>query len=358
MRKYYIDFIRVIAIILLIPFHTARIYDYYPFYIKGDESMLLQLFAVLLSQWRMPILFLVSGVGTYFLLRSRSNRAFLRDRLKRLLIPFIFAVLVIVPPQGYYAALSQGILAPGTSYWEYYPSFFTIDLSHIDGFTGTFTPAHMWFILFLVLFSLLGTGVFRWLQRQKNLLSAFAPSGLLYLLIIPIYATDLALAGTEFNPLYYFTFFLYGAWLVKEPELERMIVKERTRLLILSIISMSAVLLYYGLHLTNGFTMPQAPLLLVQSVTAFSWIFAFIGYAKMYINKEHKWITSLNNKAFTIYILHQTLIVILGYYLHEMSMPMGIKFALISILTLIAIALLYKLVIKRFKLIRLLFGAK
>ncbi|WJV30581.1 acyltransferase family protein [Rossellomorea sp. AcN35-11] len=112
MRKHYIDVIRIVAIMLLIPFHTARIFDYYPFYIKDDESLILQLFAIFLSQWRMPILFLVSGVGTYFILRSRSNRAFIGDRLKRLLIPFIFAVVVIVPPQGYYAALQKGIIPP------------------------------------------------------------------------------------------------------------------------------------------------------------------------------------------------------------------------------------------------------
>ncbi|NMH70724.1 acyltransferase [Bacillus sp. RO3] len=273
----------------------------------------------------MPILFLVSGVGTYFILRSRSNRAFIGDRLKRLLIPFIFAVVVIVPPQGYYAALQKGIIPPTTSYWDYYPTFFTFDLSQIDGFTGTFTPAHMWFILFLVVFSLISISVFRLIQQKESLIASSTSSKFLYLLIVPIFITDIALLGMEFNPFHYFTFFLYGAFLVKETALEHMIVKEtalehmivkeRARLLLLAVVSMSAVLFAYWLHFTNGFAAPRVLFILLQSITTFAWMFTMIGYVKTYLNKENKWITSINKKVFTIYILHQTLIVVIGYFI-------------------------------------------
>lgn len=343
---------------LLIPFHTARMYDYYPFYIKGDESMILQLFAIFLSQWRMPILFLVSGVGTYFILRSRSNRSFIRDRLTRLLIPFIFAVLVIVPPQGYFASLSKGIIPPTTSYWEYYPTFFTFDLSQIDGFTGTFTPAHMWFILFLVVFSLLSIAVFRFIQHKESMVTSSTSSWFLYLLIIPIFVTDIVLLGMEFNPFYYFTFFLYGAYIVKETEIERIVEKERTRLLLLAIVSMSAVLFLYWLHLTNGYTTPLILFTLLQAITTFAWIFAIIGYFKAYMNIKNKWIASVNKKVFTIYILHQTLIVIIGYYLQELSLSIWVEFILINLLTFLSIGLLYYLFIKRFTFVKTLFGAK
>ncbi|NLP49157.1 acyltransferase family protein [Bacillus sp. RO1] len=358
MRKHYIDVIRVLAILLLIPFHSARIYDFYPFYIKDDESMMLQLFAIFLSQWRMPILFLVSGVGTYFILRSRSNRSFISDRLKRLLIPFIFAILVIVPPQGYYASLSKGIIPATTSYWEYYPTFFTFDLSQIDGFTGTFTPAHMWFILFLVLFSFISIAVFRFIQQKKSMVTPSTHSWLLYLLIIPIFITDISLLGMEFNPFYYFTFFLYGAYIVKEPEVERMITIERTRLLVIAIISMGAVLCLYWLHIINGLITPLILFTLLQAITTFTWIFAIIGYFKTYMNKKIEWISALNKMAFTIYILHQTLIVVIGYYLQQTSIWMWTQFILINLLTFFSIGLLYFLFIKRFTFVKILFGAK
>ncbi|MEA3321455.1 MAG: acyltransferase family protein [Bacillota bacterium] len=357
-RKHYIDGIRIVAILLLIPFHTARIYDYYPFYIKDDQSMILQLFAIFLSQWRMPILFLVSGVGTYFILRSRSNRAFIHDRLKRLLIPFIFAVLVIVPPQGYYAALSKGIIPATTSYWEYYPTFFTFDLSQIDGFKGTFTPAHMWFILFLVVFSLISIMVFRFIQKRESMLTSSTPSWFLYVLIIPIFITDIALLGMEFNPFYYFTFFLYGACIVKETELERMMVKERGRLLILALVSMSAVLFLYWLHIKNGVAIPLVIFTLLQSITAFAWIFAMLANFKTYMNKKNKWITSVNMKVFTIYILHQTLIVAIGFYMQKLSISIWSQFILINLLTFISIGLVYFLFIKHFAVVKTLFGAK
>jgi glucan biosynthesis protein C len=105
-----IDLMRILAVLLLIPFHTARIFDTLdPFYVKNNvlSTGLTYIVVIFLEKWHMPILFLLAGASTWFALRARSSGQYILERLKRLMIPFIFGTLVIVPPQMYFALLHR-----------------------------------------------------------------------------------------------------------------------------------------------------------------------------------------------------------------------------------------------------------
>jgi len=123
-RRHDIDWLRVVAVLLLIPFHSAVIFNRYAeWYVTNETpSLALEAFAYFLSQWRMPLLFFVSGVGTVFALGFRKPREYIKERAGRLLVPLAFGMLVIVPPQVYVWRRSD----PGyeLSYWEFYPTFF------------------------------------------------------------------------------------------------------------------------------------------------------------------------------------------------------------------------------------------
>ena len=54
-----------------------------------------------LNPWRLELLFLVWGAATRFMLRKYAAGPLLRARSTRLLIPLVFGMLVIVPPQAY-----------------------------------------------------------------------------------------------------------------------------------------------------------------------------------------------------------------------------------------------------------------
>jgi glucan biosynthesis protein C len=123
-RRHDVDWLRVVAVLLLIPFHSAVIFNRYAeWYVTNEApSLALEAFAYFLSQWRMPLLFFVSGVGTVFALGFRAPQKYIRERAGRLLLPLAFGVLVIVPPQVYLWRRSD----PGyeLSYWGFYPTFF------------------------------------------------------------------------------------------------------------------------------------------------------------------------------------------------------------------------------------------
>jgi fucose 4-O-acetylase-like acetyltransferase len=103
-RKHYIDWLRNLGILLLIPFHTSRIFDVFePNYVKGDVSGMASFFISITSFWYIPLLLMLAGMSSFYAIQSRTTREYLRERVQRILVPFIFGVLLIVPPQGYFA---------------------------------------------------------------------------------------------------------------------------------------------------------------------------------------------------------------------------------------------------------------
>ena len=108
-RQHYIDWLRVLAVLLLFPFHTLRVYNAGElWYVKAAHlSTAVAYLLDFISAWQMQLLFLLAGASTCFALRKRSNRQYVGERLLRLGVPFVFGVLVLVPPQCYYGARSN-----------------------------------------------------------------------------------------------------------------------------------------------------------------------------------------------------------------------------------------------------------
>jgi len=119
-RKYFIDWVRVLAFLLLIFFHCAMPFVKFGWEIKNSEqSMGLSRLIWWLHQWRLPLLFFISGVGTHFSLRKRSVLAFEGERVVRLFIPLLFAMFFTIPFQVYFEWLQLGKISPG--YRNFYP---------------------------------------------------------------------------------------------------------------------------------------------------------------------------------------------------------------------------------------------
>lgn len=148
MRKYYIDNIRIFCILLLIPYHTAMIFNNFgeSRYIHSQNSTLATLFIIGVYPWWMSVLFALAGMSTGYALKKRTPRQYAKERFQKLLIPMVSAIVLLVPVQTYLADKFfhnyQG------SYFDHFPIFFS--LTDWSGYDGHFTPAHTWFILFLL----------------------------------------------------------------------------------------------------------------------------------------------------------------------------------------------------------------
>lgn len=136
-RRYDLDWLRVLGVLLLVPFHVALIFVLDPYtamYIKDVvNSRLLAEATGFVHLWHMPMLFVISGSATYFALGFRSSGQYMRERFRRLFIPLIFGILTFIPFTMY-------IQHSGTlSLQEGYAGFFHIDPEQLDGMNGTFT---------------------------------------------------------------------------------------------------------------------------------------------------------------------------------------------------------------------------
>jgi fucose 4-O-acetylase-like acetyltransferase len=120
---------------------------------SGEDSELLSCFSGIVDPWHMPLLFVLSGAGTWFVLRFRKAGQYARERAGRLLVPLVFETLLIVPPQVYLQRLQEGRFEG--VFFVFYPHFF-------DGIypQGIFTWNHLWFVAYVLVFSLMALPVF------------------------------------------------------------------------------------------------------------------------------------------------------------------------------------------------------
>jgi len=362
-RRYDIDWIRVIAFDTLILYHVGMFFVPWGWHIKNNEIIdWLQWPMLFVNQWRLPILFVVSGMGTAFAFSSKSGPEYIKERLTRLLIPLIVGILVVVPPQVYIERLVQG-KAEG-SFLTFYPDFFQGTYPN-----GNFSWHHLWFLPYLLLMSLLATPLFTYIRKGKSralvylnkLISKYSPS--LYLFVIPLFIVELfleplfpvtnALTNDWYALSRYTILFISGYILMADRESFWISVdKIKTPSLIMGIISFPALLwLWYN-------TQDNILIPLIKTVNMWSWIIAIFGFAALFLNRRSTVISYRNQAVYPFYILHQTFIVIIGYWLMNNPMHYLWKFTIMAIGTYGLSWLIFEFIIRRNFIIGILFGVK
>lgn len=160
-RRHDIDWLRTLAVWLLVPFHTACIYAGWPYLRSEEQSAMTEFIVRFLNVWHMPLLFFLAGVGSWYALRKRNGREFIKERFFRLFVPFIFGTLVIVPFQPYFTNRWEGTVTGG--FFAFYPCFF-------NGLypAGNFSYSHLWFLLYLFIFAMVCIPVFTKVYRKHG----------------------------------------------------------------------------------------------------------------------------------------------------------------------------------------------
>jgi hypothetical protein len=162
-RQYYIDWIRVLAFGLLILYHTGMFFVGWSYHVKNNEIVPgLEPVMRFFNQWRLPLLFFISGVGVSFALKSKTSLSFLLERTRRLFIPLVFGMFVIVPPQIYFERLQLEQYTG--SFGQYYPR--VLELKSYPG--GDFSWHHLWFLIYLFVYCLLCLPLFQFFRTRRG----------------------------------------------------------------------------------------------------------------------------------------------------------------------------------------------
>jgi surface polysaccharide O-acyltransferase-like enzyme len=353
MRKYYIDWIRNLGILFLIVFHTARFFNddatSASFYVKGQENAFSTVLVYATSFWFTPLLFLISGMSAFYVLRRRSTRQFARDRTMRLLVPFVFGCLVIVPPQSYYALrFHEGYAG---NYLEFLWSYFT-DFAGWDPLTGL-SPAHLWFIVFLFVMTVATLPLMRWaiareysptwMRDQRLLFAAFA--GLLVLSFLPAPGGKSLFVSAGY--------FVLGFFIATDDAIIDGVERTRKAYLLIALVGTAAIVIE---ELTVG---RQAGLVATMWHYPVYWavLLAILGFGKRYLDRPSKVIAYLTQASFPIYIVHQTYLVVIAYYVLQVSDHGVVPFVAIALTTLGLSIATYELN-RRYNPVRALFGLR
>ena len=150
-RLYYLDWLRVLAFTAVFFYHCGRFFNAGEWHIKNStNSTVLDSVMSFFELWGMPLIFLISGASIYLALRPHGAVRFLRERVLRLLVPLVFGILILSPPQVYLERLTHGQFEG--SFLEYLPIYFR----DWNSWNGEFDWAgvHLWYLAYLFLFTL------------------------------------------------------------------------------------------------------------------------------------------------------------------------------------------------------------
>ena len=368
MRRHDLDWLRVLVFGLLILYHVGMFFVPWGWHIKNNVIYTWLIYPMLfLNQWRLPILFIISGMGTFYALGKRNGGQFIWERIRRLFIPLAIGMLLIIPPQVYIERLANGQFA-GT-YFEFWPAL---------AFNGIYPEGnmswhHLWFLPYLLLFSILLAPVFIYLRKNPD--ASFlkwirkrvrSPWGI-FIFIIPLYFTESllepffpsthALIGDWFNLVNYGLMFFFGFVLIAvQDEFWKLVTRYRRRFLYAGILTFTVFLSLILLtedsiirHFTEAF---------LKVTNLWLWVLICFGYAATYLNKPSFALSYANESVYPFYILHQTVTICLGYFLMDLSWGLFPKGMILLVGTFGISWLLYEFLIRRIKWIRPLFGLR
>jgi peptidoglycan/LPS O-acetylase OafA/YrhL len=344
------------AILLLFPYHAARVFDHWePFYVKSAEQSLgLSWFISVTGYWFMPLLFFLAGASSRYALRVRTNGEYARERINRLLVPFVFGLLLIVPPQCYFALKHHQRFSG--SYLEALGVFFT-DFGDLSGYYGSFTPAHLWFILYLFVISLL----FLWSRSVWDALSNRAfmtKKWVLLLLFVPLTAAEALPSAGGQNPFSFFLLFVAGYLYGADEKVAEWTagIRFKCLLVLLPYVPLWAALSYFNQG-ADDFAPVSIVLAFMRNFALILTFAVILGYGRKLAHVHGNVLSYMNEAAFPLYILHQTVLVAIGYSVVQTDLPLSVQFVVIALSTFAASLALVE-GIRRWRFTRWMFGMK
>ncbi len=342
-RRYDIDWIRVIAIGLLLIYHVAIGFQSWGAMIgfitskHTWESLWIPM--SMLNVWRIPLLFFVSGMGVYFALRNRNWTELMTERAKRILVPFIFGVFAIVPIHTLIWQLHHQ-MTPGYQY----------------------STGHLWFLGNIFIYVLALSPIFYYLKQHEGgklvkgikwLLSS--PLGLLPVLLI--FASEAWLVNPGIYSLYANTwhgfflgllaFFSGFCFVLTGTSFWQMILKWRWLFVAIAL----------GLFIIRFIIFKQAAPNYLQSIESNFWIFSVFAFGYKYLNHPGKALTYLSQAAYPVYILHMVFLYLGSRYIFQLDLAAPVQFMMVLAFTVIGCFAAYE-VIRRIGFLRPLFGLK
>ncbi len=374
-RRYDIDALRVFAFSLLILYHVGMFYVVdWGWHVKSEyQSFWLQLPMLFTNQWRMPLLFVISGLAMSFVWKKYSPGRLALRRIWRLLLPLLFGMAFIVAPQPYLEALTKGLIEPG--FLDFMARYLTWQ-DFPDGSWGgeeyiTWTWNHLWYLPYVLFYTLLLIPIAMFLDGPgKRIRESFRRLRGVWIIVVPV--LPLMVYGNLVYPVFgnvnhtlvfdwyghamYFTFFLYGFLIGRDAGFWAELSRMRKTLLGVGIVAFGLYLVQVAyLNEDLGPVVDQLRFVVIY-VNRWVWIAVCFAWGHHLLNRPMYWLPYATQAVYPWYILHQTITVVAGYQLSKLALGPVIEPLLLLTITIGGCYVLYEYVIRRVAVLRPLFG--
>ena len=358
-RLHYIDNLRWICILMLFPVHAATVFcaGWYGYYVLSDySSTAAHCFYVSVVTWIMPLLFCIAGMSTKFALQKRTSLVYLKERITKLLVPFLAGMVLICPVIGYYA-LKFHTGYTGSFAGAFVHFFSSIQNIHSrNGIYGDFSVEHLWFILFLFIISVVALVLILLEQKLAGLHLNLKNVNLLILVIlfIPVWLINfVGLEVAEYSFISYFAIFLFGYYLFAMDSVQVQLEKYRV------VLFTAWVILTIGGMWIGGIILGHSELLWGNSIifvlTGWTGVLALMGMGRHLFNITNNFAAYMGEASYPVYIIHQAILVAIAYYVVMLAIPPALQFATIVIFSFLLTFACYE-IIRRIPVVRALFG--
>jgi surface polysaccharide O-acyltransferase-like enzyme len=355
-RRYDLDWLRIIAFALLILYHVGMFYVTWDWHVKSSRaSAAIEPLMMLVSPWRLTLLFLISGAATRFMADKMAAGPLALSRLKRLLPPLLLAIFVIVPPQSYYEvadAMRLGQLSTNPEWLHnFYIKYVTASGHWCDAGGCLLTPTynHMWFVAYLIAYTLAAIALLPLLRRVPAWLNVLITGpGLLItpwlylwalrISVLPHFEVTHKFVDDWYNHTVSFAAFLLGFAIAKRDDFFQACERGRFFALILALAAWAHVPAHYA-AIADASLWLHGALLDLQAWTA---IIAAVGFAHRYLQAADGPMRRMLTEAiFPFYLVHQTIIVVAAYHLNALALPLWVEVPLLLGLTVFGCWLFY-----------------
>jgi glucan biosynthesis protein C len=382
-RRYDVDWLRVMAMLAVFLFHSARLFDTEGWHLKNAEQSELLFVATrgLIFPWVMELFFVLSGVGAWYALRSRSAGAYLWGRVKRLLVPlYTVGLFLLLPPQFYFELLTnrgyQG------TFWEAIPLYISaIGLPRVTQWPDTLLPVpfsgHLWFLQYLFLISLVTLPLLLFLKsgRGKSWIGRLAgwcdrPGGV-FLFLIPLALALIGLRGlfqaqrSWADFVWYAIYFVIGYVIAGDERFTGAFKRHTWACLVLwllaffgGVVLLVLVVGYDPIPGRETFSLAYVLYQVVWTMASWSAVVFFLGLGARYLRFDHKALARGNEAVLPFYLFHQTVILVVGFFVIRWNMGILPKLLVVLGISFFSILALYELLVRRWNVVRLLFGMR
>lgn len=368
-RRHDLDWLRVLAILSVFVYHSTRFFDPWFWHVKNPATYrMVDVFQQFMTTWMMPFIFLISGASIFYAMNKGGAGTFFKDKALRLFVPLVVAVFTYAPLQVYLERITHGQF--NGSFWAFLPHYFEgIYLG--DGSAGNFAfvGMHMWYVFFLLVYCVIFYPLFRWwkgsgrgvMEKIANIIASPWTSWLvlaLPILILHLFVSD---TGWEFGsggwPFLYYPFFLiYGFIIASSDRLQANLKRMRWYNLVLGTVFIAVFTILKANPSLADLEDTLGDLFWILSANTL--LPAFLGLGMQYLNFTNPFHRYASEAVMGFYILHQTVLLVIGYFVVDWTIPAFAKWAIIFVASFAVIMVIYEFLIRRVNVVRWLCGMK